>query len=162
MDSYPAPDLDVTAWLNGPATTLADQRGKVVMVEAFQMLCPGCVSHGIPQAQKVHQLADPDHLVVLGLHTVFEHHHAMGPSALEVFIAEYGLGFPVAVDRHDDGVPIPATMRRYGLQGTPSTILIDRGGQVRHTGFGAADDLLLGMHLGRLLAEPVPSEGAPA
>ena len=30
-----------------------------MVIEAFQMLCPGCVSHGLPLARKVHStLAD--------------------------------------------------------------------------------------------------------
>ncbi len=49
-----APELEVTTWLNthGPLS-LAALRGKVVVVYAFQMLCPGCVSHGIPQAKNI-------------------------------------------------------------------------------------------------------------
>lgn len=148
-----APPLDVTEWLNGPETTLADLKGKVVMLEAFQMLCPGCVSTGLPQAQKVTALADPSQLVVLGVHTVFEHHAAMGRDALEVFISEYRLNFPIAVDRHAEGSPIPLTMSAYGLQGTPSTVLIDRQGRIRHTSFGAVDDFVLGTRIGQLLAE---------
>ena len=47
----PAPDLQVAEWINndGPVTLLG-LRGKVVVLEAFQMLCPGCVAHGLPQA----------------------------------------------------------------------------------------------------------------
>ena len=37
------------------------------MIEAFQMLCPGCVSHGLPQAQRI-QHAFGDAVAVLGLH----------------------------------------------------------------------------------------------
>ena len=52
--SHPAPEFEVSAWLNAPGpVTLAAQRGKVVAVYAFQMLCPGCVSHAIPQAKNV-------------------------------------------------------------------------------------------------------------
>lgn len=148
-----APELDVTEWLNGEPAPLSSLRGKVVMVEAFQMLCPGCVSHGIPQAQKVHQMTDPDQLAVVGLHTVFEHHSVMGRDALEVFISEYRLGFPVGIDRHIPDDPIPVTMRRYRLQGTPSILLIDRQGRLRYSGFGSGEDLNLGMTLGQLLAE---------
>gem|GEM_PF-3133559 len=41
-----APELVVSEWLNtDSAPTLANLRGNVVLIEAFQMLCPGCVSH---------------------------------------------------------------------------------------------------------------------
>lgn len=146
-----APELDVTEWI-GPASPLAEQRGRVVLVEAFQMLCPGCVSHGLPQAQRV-QRTFPD-VAVIGLHTVFEHHEAMPPSALRVFLSEYRITFPVGIDRHEDGGTTPVTMGTYGLRGTPSTLLIDRAGRLRRSIFGAPDDLALGAELGRLLTEP--------
>lgn len=57
MEPQPAPPWDTTAWLN-TEEPLALERllGRVVVVHAFQMLCPGCVSHGIPQAQRVAEL----------------------------------------------------------------------------------------------------------
>lgn len=122
------------------------------------MLCPSCVSHALPQMKSA-QAAFPD-LVVLGLHTVFEHHAAMTPLALRAFLSEYRIDFPVAVDRHD-GDLVPVTMRRYELRGTPSTLIIDKNGVLRLSAFGYVDDLVLGGHLGRLLAEPyVPDESS--
>ena len=59
------------------------------MLHAFQMLCPGCVSNAIPQARRLHEIAKSlDDLVVLGIHTVFEHHAAMTPVSLEAFLHE--------------------------------------------------------------------------
>ena len=72
MFNAPAPEFEVSGWLNATqAPTLASLRGRVVAVYAFQMLCPGCVSHGIPQAKGIRQLFGPDEVAVLGLHTVF-------------------------------------------------------------------------------------------
>lgn len=153
-----APDLDVSEWIGDPHP-LAGLRGRVVLVETFQMLCPGCVSHGLPQAMRV-QHGFPD-VVVLGLHTVFEHHDAMTPLALRAFLSEYRITFPVGVDRHDDDA-VPATMRTYGLQGTPSTLLIDRLGRLRLSAFGIVDDLRLGAQLGQLVAEPSGSDASVA
>ncbi|GAA3755341.1 redoxin domain-containing protein [Microbacterium kribbense] len=151
--AYPAPMLDVTQWF-GSETSLAQLRGQVVMIEAFQMLCPGCISYGLPQAQRVHKLF-PD-VAVLGLHTVFEHHEVTGPAALKVFLDEFGIFFPVGVDRHD-GQRMPVTMRAYELQGTPSTLLVDRAGNLRFTHLGAVPELELGAMLGELRAEPAPA-----
>ncbi len=155
MDHEPM-TLDVVEWINSEPIDMADLRGRVVMIEAFQMLCPGCVSHGVPQALRVHKSFDSADVVVLGLHTVFEHHSVMGPDALRVFLSEYRVTFPVAVDRPVEGSSIPATMRRYQLRGTPSTLLVDRAGRLRHSVLGSLDDLTLGTHLGQLLAEPTP------
>ncbi|WP_029145317.1 peroxiredoxin family protein [Microbacterium luticocti] len=149
--AYPAPELDVDRWFGGEPTSLAQLRGRVVMIEAFQMLCPGCLSYGLPQAQRVHRQF-PE-VAVIGLHTVFEHHGVTGPDALAVFLSEFGIPFPVAVDRHD-GQRMPVTMRAYDLQGTPSTVLIDKAGNLRLTHLGALAELSLGAMLGELLAEP--------
>lgn len=157
-DTTLAPEFDVAEWI-GDASPLGPLRGKVVLVETFQMLCPACVSHGLPQAKRV-QAAFRD-VVVIGLHTVFEHHEANSIAALRAFLHEYQISFPVAVDRHQDD-PIPMTMRRYGLQGTPSTLLIDRQGRLRLSHFGALDDMRLGAQLGSLLTEADGPREAPS
>ncbi|MCY3992418.1 MAG: redoxin domain-containing protein [Caldilineaceae bacterium] len=152
-----APELSVTRWFNTKANlTLANLRGEVVVIEAFQMLCPGCVSHGIPQAQRIQQNFGDD-VTLLGLHTVFEHHEAMTPVSLEAFLHEYKITFPVGVDAHTPGEPTPVTMGRYRLRGTPSLVVIDRAGQLRVNAFGHIDDLPLGAALARLIDQPRPN-----
>jgi hypothetical protein len=159
--SMPAPELDVEAWFNTPQPLrLADLRGRVVAIHAFQMLCPGCVAHGIPQAERLRNLFAPAGLVVIGLHAVFEHHAAMTPVALQAFLHEYRIGMPVAVDRAGGDDPVPRTMRAYGLRGTPSLLLIDRAGRLREHHFGRVDDLLLGAQVGALLHEDAVADGS--
>jgi hypothetical protein len=154
LASAPAPEFEVSGWLNAAqAPTLASLRGRVVAVYAFQMLCPGCVSHGIPQAKAIRQLFAPDDVAVLGLHTVFEHHAAMQRAALEAFVHEYRIGFPVGIDSPGEVGPVPRTMARYGLRGTPTLLLFDRRGVLRHSLFGRAEDLQVGALIGRLLAQ---------
>lgn len=150
-----APEWQTTDWLNADTPlTLARLRGRVVMVHAFQMLCPGCVAHGIPQAQRVAQLFKDAPVTVVGLHTVFEHHAAMGLELLRAFVHEYRVQFPVGVDAPgEDGDPLPRTMRAYAMQGTPTTLLIDAHGRLRRQVFGIHDDLLLGADIGTLLTE---------
>lgn len=121
---------------------------------AFQMLCPGCVTRSIPLALRLDQLFERSDLAVVGLHTVFEHHHVMTPDALEVFLAEYQIHFPVGVDLPDPaGGHIPLTMQAYQMRGTPTLILIDAQGRRRAQYFGVHDELLLGAEIGTLLAE---------
>ena len=155
MEPKPAPPWQTTAWLNtGQPLELEHLRGRVVVVHAFQMLCPGCVSHGIPQAQRIAELFARAPLTVVGLHTVFEHHEAMGVEALRAFVHEYRIRFPVGVDAPGpDGDPLPRTMRAYGMQGTPTIVLIDAQGRRRRQVLGVHDDLLLGAEIGTLLAE---------
>lgn len=147
-------------WLNTPRPlSLAALRGKVVLVHAFQMLCPGCVSHGLPQAASVHRSFSTDQVAVIGMHSVFEHHAVMTVDALRVFLHEYRVTYPVAVDLPAaPGDPVPQTMRAYAFQGTPTLLLYDRQGRLRLHEFGQVDDLALGYHLGQLLTEAAPPE----
>lgn len=149
-----APEWEVARWFNAPAAlSLAELRGKVILGVAFQMLCPGCVAKGLPQAQRVRAAFD-ERLVVLGLHSVFEHHDAQGtPAALAAFLHEYRIGFPVALDAPAESGPIPRTMRAYGLRGTPSTLLIDKTGKLRVHEFGHVEDLVLGASIATLMGE---------
>lgn len=150
-----APPWRIAEWLNTPVPlALETQRGHVVVACAFQMLCPGCVSHAIPQLKAVHELFTPLGVVVAGLHTVFEHHEAMTTTALRAFLYEYRLTCPVGVDAPaDDGGPIPQTMAAYRMQGTPTLLLIDRAGRLRQQIFGHVPDLRLGAEIMRLVDE---------
>ena len=66
-----APDWTVREWLNTDRPlSLQDFQGKVIVIEAFQMLCPGCVSHGLPLAQKIRDTFGADQVAVIGIHTV--------------------------------------------------------------------------------------------
>lgn len=158
MKNYPeAPALQVAQWLNtNSALTLDSLRGRVVVMHAFQMLCPACVTHGLPQAKKARQLFAERDVAVIGLHTVFEHHEVMTPAALEAFVREYRYTFPIGIDNPARG-SIPATMQAYQLRGTPSVVLIDRQGCIRLSRFGVIDDIALGAAIGQLAAEEPPA-----
>lgn len=154
MEDVAAPELDVVQWFNADTPlSLAALRGKVVVLHAFQMLCPGCVQSGLPQAKKISALFPPAQVAVVGLHSVFEHHEAMTPVSLAAFIHEYRLTFPIGVDRPSQAGPIPHTMQAYGFRGTPSLVLIDRQGRIRRHSFGAEDDMRVGAEIALLVAE---------
>lgn len=161
-----APELQISDWLNTPQPlTLASLRGKVVVLHAFQMLCPGCVQFGIPQVQRIYEEFDSKRIAVIGLHTVFEHHEVMGRDALEVFAYEYRLRFPIGIDKYEgkQRQGLPLTMRSYQMQGTPTLILIDKTGCVRLHKFGHVNDLTLGFSIGALLSEGIDgTEETPA
>ena len=44
----PAPEWKVSQWINDDPGTLADNRGKVVLIHFFQLWCPGCHEFSIP------------------------------------------------------------------------------------------------------------------
>lgn len=150
-----APPLQTSGWLNAKKSLdIPDFRGRVLIIEAFQMLCPGCVSHSLPQAQRIAQVFPSDHVAVIGLHTVFEHHEAQGThAALAAFAHEYRLSFPIGIDRQDGRLPL--TMTAYKMQGTPTLVVIDRSGFRRFQRFGHVDDLTLGSIIGTLVEKPL-------
>lgn len=104
--------------------------------------------------QRVAEVFAEAPLIVVGLHTVFEHHEAMQLPSLKAFLHEYRIEFPVGVDMPgENGDPLPRTMRAYGMRGTPTTILIDAQGRLRRQAFGGHDDLILGAEIQTLLLE---------
>lgn len=149
-----APEWRTSEWFNTPAPlSLAALRGRVVVAVAFQMLCPGCVNQGLPQAQRVRDSFNERDVAVIGLHTVFEHHDAMTPTSLKAFLHEYRIGFPVGVDEPDPAGGIPQTMAAYQMRGTPTLLLYDRQGRLRRHAFGHVSDMLLGAQVMALVGE---------
>jgi peroxiredoxin len=149
-----APEWEVSEWLNvSEPLSLSGLQGRVLVVLAFQMLCPGCVQSSLPQLKRVHETFDRSRVAAIGLHTVFEHHAAMSPTSLRAFLGEYRLDFPVAVDQSDPAGGMPLTMRRYQMQGTPTLILVDALGRLRQQSFGHETDLRLGASIMALMLE---------
>lgn len=152
------PELSVTRWFNSKEPiTLAGLKGRVVALTAFQLLCPGCIEHGLPQARRLRQRFNPEQVAVIGLHSVFEHHNAMTEGVLEAFLKEYRWPFPVGVDT-PNGKGLPKTMAAYEMQGTPTLLLFDREGRLRRHYFGKPDDIMLSAEI---MAMAIEDKGAP-
>ncbi len=148
-----APELIISKWLNSTENlTLEKLKGKVIAIHAFQMLCPGCVIHGIPQAQRLFDTFNGENVAILGLHSVFEHHEAMEEKSLRAFLHEFRIGFPVGIDEPSSHM-IPKTMNLYQLRGTPTWLLIDRNGILQANIFGQIDDVSLSVEVTRLIFE---------
>ena len=147
-----APPLQVTTWLNvTEPPTLETLRGRVVLLHAFQMRCPGCHETATPQAQRVHELL-PE-VAVIGLHCVFENHELQSVELLERYVQDRRLTFPIAIDAPGADGGIPLTMKALNLDGTPSVILLDRQSRIRMKRLGHVPDIKLGVAIGHLLAE---------
>ena len=67
-----APNLHVEEWIQGLPTNIDKNIGKVVLVEVFQVNCPGCFMYAIPNAIEIYKNYSKDDVVVLGLATAFE------------------------------------------------------------------------------------------
>jgi AhpC/TSA family len=155
ISSSHAPELLVQTWFNTDRPLLlSGLRGRVVVLAAFQVLCPNSIGGAVPQARRIFETFEPKDVAVIGLHATFEHHDAFSAAVLKAFIHEYRLKFPIGLDQPNPTSPIPHTMERYKMRGTPSLVLIDRQGQVRKHAFGAVDDLRIGAEIGALTQEP--------
>jgi glutathione peroxidase-family protein len=67
-----APNLDISTWVQGKQTNIEGEKGNVVLVEVFQVNCPGCFLYGIPEAIEIYRKYKDRGLTVLGLATAFE------------------------------------------------------------------------------------------
>lgn len=67
-----APNLHVSEWVQGLPTNIDKNIGKVVLVEVFQVNCPGCFMYALPNAIEIYKNNNREDVVVLGLATAFE------------------------------------------------------------------------------------------
>ena len=135
-----APEWDVTEWINADPGTLASLSGSVVVIDFFQLWCPGCNKFSGPlltywQKRFAEDIAG-GRLTLMKIHTVFEGHNYQTVKRLRGYVDEKKITLPVGVDRHIEGQRLPETMRRYRTRGTPEMAVIDRAGVVQFQQFG--------------------------
>lgn len=200
------PNLKVSKWVQGLPTSFDKEKDHVVLVEVFQVNCPGCFLYGIPEAINIYNKYRSDGVVVLGIATAFEDFDKNTLENLELLLktgevigdTKEGLGqygkledsklpykipFPVAMDSliketgpisesriknfvynqipDFDSQPedyrnqiiqrvkdymkskeySAQTFEEFSLQGTPSTIVVDRKGILRDVSFGQTGGL---------------------
>lgn len=202
-----APNLGVSEWVQGVPTNLDQEKDKIVLVEVFQVNCPGCFMHAIPEAINIYNKYKDDGVRVLGIATAFEDFDKNTLDNLKMLVetgevigetknalSMYGqlkegnklpfkIPFPLGMDNltkingevsqeqimkfiyaqlpEFDSQPedyksqiiqrvkdhlmskeySAETFEKYQLQGTPSTILVDRKGILRDVSFGQSGHL---------------------
>ena len=67
-----APNLKVSEWVQGNGSNLDQHGGNVVLVEVFQVNCPGCFMYGIPESIEIFNKYKSKGVSVLGMATAFE------------------------------------------------------------------------------------------
>ncbi|OQK15344.1 thiol-disulfide isomerase [Methyloprofundus sedimenti] len=67
-----APLLQISDWVQGNPTNIDQLEGRVILIEVFQVNCPGCFLYSLPQAISLHQKYFDKGLVILGMATAFE------------------------------------------------------------------------------------------
>ena len=196
-----APSLKVSEWVQGLETNFDQEKDHVVLVEVFQVNCPGCFLHGIPEAINIYNKFKDDGVRVLGVATAFEDFDKNTLDNLKLLLQtgevigdtkqaliqygklddrklQYKIPFPVGMDSlkkiaedasqerimefiynqlpnfdsqpddykkqiiqrtkdHMNSKEYEAeTFEMYSLQGTPSSIIVDRKGILRDISFG--------------------------
>ena len=116
---FAAPDFTLDT-LDGGTVTLSELRGRAVLLNFWASWCLPCRTE-MPAIERVHQRLNDQGLAVIGLNVTSQDTEA----AARAFAQEYGLTFPIALDREG------RASAQYDLMGLPSTYFIDRDGVVR-------------------------------
>lgn len=129
----PAPDfIGGTKWLNTPKDiTLANLRGKVVLVDFWTYTCINCL-RTLPHVTAWYDTYKDDGFVVIGVHSPefqFEH----DTNNVLAAINRYNIHYPVVQDNN------LAIWNNFQNQYWPAEYLIDAKGNIRRTHFGEGE-----------------------
>jgi cytochrome c biogenesis protein CcdA/thiol-disulfide isomerase/thioredoxin len=133
LENYgPAPDFQgITRWLNTKPLTLAELRGRVVLVDFWTYSCINCL-RTLPYIREWDHRYRAAGLTTVGVHSpefAFERKEANVRENLR----ELGVRYPVAMDNDF------ATWQAWHNQYWPAKYLIDKRGQIRYFHFGEGD-----------------------
>lgn len=126
---YAAPEFaEIERWLNSPPLTMAELKGKVVLVDFWTYSCINCV-RTLPYLTDWDRKYRDKGLVIVGVHSPeFEFEKKL--SNVQAAIAQHGIRYPVAQDNR------LSTWLNFRNRYWPAHYLIDRQGQVVYTHFG--------------------------
>lgn len=121
----------IERWLNSEPLTLAQLRGRVVLVDFWTYACINCI-RTLPHVNRWAELYTPQGLTVVGVHTP-EFPFERTTSNVEVAMRRHGVKHPVAQDNRY------GTWRAYSNQYWPAAYLIDAQGRIRYKHFGEGE-----------------------
>ena len=124
-----APELaGISHWVNSTPTTLANLRGKVVLVDFWTYSCINCMRTQ-PYLNAWYDRYRAAGLEIIGVHAP-EFTFEKVPENVEKAVRDAGIKYPVALDNDF------ATWRAYHNRYWPAKYLIDKDGNIRWTHFG--------------------------
>jgi peroxiredoxin len=138
--SFSAPDLTLID-LQGVSRSLADYRGRVVLVNLWATWCPPCKEE-MPALQSFYNEHRDQGFVVIAIND--------GDPTGDVlqFVKDYRLTFPVWLDP-----TYMATEQAFRTLNLPSSFVIDRNGTVRLQWVGGISRKMLDQHVSPLILE---------
>jgi cytochrome c biogenesis protein CcmG, thiol:disulfide interchange protein DsbE len=123
----PAPALELPKLGGAGKASLADYRGRVVVLNFWGTWCKPCKDES-PLLERWHRRIRARGATVLGVDMLDV------TSDAENFIADYGLTYPMLKDRDGDGI------EAFGVIQYPETFVIDRQGRIAAIRRGPVDD----------------------
>lgn len=202
-----APNFGISEWVQGVPTNFDQEKDQIVILEIFQVNCPGCFMNAIPEAVNIYNKYKDDGVRVLGIATAFEDFDKNTLENLRMLVEtgkvigetkkslsshgqlqdgdklSYKIPFPIGMDNltkmegeiNQEKImqfiypQIPdfdsqseeyknqiiqrvkdymkskeysaETFDKFALQGTPSTIIVDRKGILRDVSFGQTNHI---------------------
>jgi len=126
-DPVPAPDVRLTT-IRGEAISLAELRGRVVLVEFWATTCAICLRK-MPELARMHERMSPRGLSTIAVAMPYDR-----PDFVLDYASRHPLPFPIALD------PMGRIVQALGpVRGTPTLILIDRAGRIVERAEGEVD-----------------------
>ncbi|MDQ2076632.1 TlpA disulfide reductase family protein [Marinimicrobium sp. ABcell2] len=118
----PAPDFTLKTD-SGENLRLAEQRGKVVMINFWASWCAPCREE-MPILDELYQRYERAGFTLFGVNVEQDNR------AAKRFLEDVGVSFPILYD------PTSEVSRKYQVSAMPTTVMVDRDGQVRYVNRG--------------------------
>jgi cytochrome c biogenesis protein CcmG, thiol:disulfide interchange protein DsbE len=137
-ETVEAPDVELPLLGRGGSASLADYRGKVVVMNFWASWCPPCVSE-LPLLERTQRSLQSRGATVLGVNIQDATEDALG------YVRRFDLTFPSLrdVDRK--------FARRFGTSSYPETFVVDREGRITALKRGPVDEAWLDENVEPLL-----------
>ena len=153
---FPKPGADVsgTTWMNSGPLTLADLRGKVVLIDFWEYTCINCL-RTFEQNKTWYKRYHNDGFEIIGVHDP-EFDVAYSVDNVREAVKRFGLPYPIVADHWF------TIWKSYDNDSWPSRFLIDAQGVVRYHRDGEGADDGFERAIRKLLVEAHPGLKFPA
>jgi peroxiredoxin len=114
---------------SGQTVTLSAYRGDVVMINFWASWCKPCRQE-LPLLEQMYQRYKNLGFTLIGVNVDEDQKNA------DLILKNIPVSFPIAYDQQDK------VSNKYGLEGMPNTVFVDRNGNIRHvhTGYTPGDE----------------------